>query len=123
WQVRSRVDGCLYAVKCTRRRFKGRADRQNMLREVYALAAVCDAQDTINIVRYHQAWIEDERLYIQTELCETSLEKQLESGERLEISGVYAFLRQTLLGLDILHQHNLVHLDIKVRRFLLCTVA
>lgn len=25
-----------------------------MLREVYALAAVCDAQDTINIVRYHQ---------------------------------------------------------------------
>ena len=48
------MDGCLYAVKCTRRKFKGRADRQNMLREVYALAAVCDAQDTINIVRYHQ---------------------------------------------------------------------
>lgn len=65
-----------------------------------------------------QAWIEDERLYIQTELCETSLEKQLESGHRLEISGVYAFLRQTLLGLDILHQHHLVHLDIKVGFFL-----
>lgn len=62
-----------------------------------------------------QAWIEEERLYIQTELCETSLEKQLESGHRLEISGVYAFLRQTLLGLEILHQHKLVHLDIKVR--------
>jgi len=61
-----------------------------------------------------QAWIEDERLYIQTELCETSLEKQLESGHRLEIEGVYAFLRQTLLGLEILHQHKLVHLDIKV---------
>lgn len=61
-----------------------------------------------------QAWIEDERLYIQTELCETSLEKQLESGHRLEIDGVYAFLRQTLLGLEILHQHKLVHLDIKV---------
>ena len=30
---------------------------------------------------------------------------------------MYAFLRQTLLGLDILHQHNLVHLDIKVRRY------
>ncbi|CAM9480020.1 unnamed protein product, partial [Ectocarpus fasciculatus] len=114
YKVRSRVDGCLYAVKCSRRRFKGETDRQNMLMEVYALAAVCDsAQETINIVRYHQAWIEDERLYIQTELCETSLEKQLESGHRLEISGVYAFLRQTLLGLEILHQHKLVHLDIK----------
>eukprot|EP00903_Cladosiphon_okamuranus_P017299 g15940.t1 len=114
YKVRSRVDGCLYAVKCSRRRFKGESDRQNMLMEVYALAAVCDsAQETINIVRYHQAWIEDERLYIQTELCETSLEKQLESGHRLEIEGVYAFLRQTLLGLEILHQHKLVHLDIK----------
>ncbi|CAM9389293.1 unnamed protein product [Ectocarpus sp. 12 AP-2014] len=114
YKVRSRVDGCLYAVKCSRRRFKGETDRQNMLMEVYALAAVCDsAQETINIVRYHQAWIEEERLYIQTELCETSLEKQLESGHRLEISGVYAFLRQTLLGLEILHQHKLVHLDIK----------
>ncbi|CAN0303696.1 unnamed protein product [Pylaiella littoralis] len=109
-----RVDGCLYAVKCSRRRFKGELDRQKMLMEVYALAAVCDsAQETINIVRYHQAWIEDERLYIQTELCETSLEKQLDSGHRLEIDGVYAFLRQTLLGLDTLHQHKLVHLDIK----------
>eukprot|EP00752_Nemacystus_decipiens_P007162 g6414.t1 len=113
-RVRSRVDGCLYAVKCSRRRFKGESDRQKMLMEVYALAAVCDsAQETLNIVRYHQAWIEDERLYIQTELCETSLEKQLESGHRLEIDGVYAFLRQTLLGLEILHQHKLVHLDIK----------
>lgn len=63
---------------------------------------------------FSQAWIEDERLYIQTELCETSLEKQLESGTRLDVTGVYAFLRQTLLGLEILHQHNLVHLDIKV---------
>lgn len=66
-----------------------------------------------------QAWIEDERLYIQTELCETSLEKQLESGHRLEIDGVYAFLRQTLLGLEILHQHKLVHLDIKVQYLLI----
>ena len=56
------MDGCLYAVKCTRRRFRGEADRQNMLREVYALAAVCDAQDTTNIVRYHQVIEEREDL-------------------------------------------------------------
>lgn len=31
-----------------------------MLMEVYALAAVCDsAQETINIVRYHQVYITD----------------------------------------------------------------
>lgn len=72
---------------------------------------MCDPRMTS---QHTQAWIEDERLYIQTELCETSLEKQLDSGHRLEIDGVYAFLRQTLLGLDTLHQHKLVHLDIKV---------
>ena len=52
------MDGCLYAVKCSRRRFKGESDRQKMLMEVYALAAVCDsAQETLNIVRYHQVWM------------------------------------------------------------------
>ena len=74
------------------------------------------ARPSVPCVRWtNQAWIEDERLYIQTELCETSLEKQLEKGMNMEISSVYAFLRQTLLGLSILHQHDMVHLDIKVR--------
>jgi serine/threonine protein kinase len=115
YRARSRVDGMEYAVKCTRRRFKGQADRARYLQEVKALAKVCnsDSEEVLHIVRYHQAWIEDERLYMQTELCETSLDKRLAGGFRMSYADLFDFLRQLLLALDVLHRNGLVHLDIK----------
>lgn len=115
YRARSRVDGMEYAVKCTRRRFKGQADRARYLQEVKALAKVCnsDSEEVLHIVRYHQAWIEDERLYMQTELCETSLDKRLAEGFRMSYVHLFDFLRQLLLALDVLHRNGLVHLDIK----------
>ena len=90
-KVRSRIDGCLYAVKSTHARPRARRrneappepsnaragavprpaaprpDAQGGL----ALAALSardeGAEGLRHIVRYYQAWIEDERLYIQTE--------------------------------------------------------
>ena len=64
YKVKSRVDGCLYAVKCSEACLK-KANRSDMLKEVYALASLTSKEHTHNIVRYHQAWIEDEHLYIQ----------------------------------------------------------
>ena len=144
YRVRSRVDGVEYAVKCTRHRFKGHAHRDRYLQEVKALAKVCnsDSEEVLHIVRYHQAWIEDERLYMQvrrgggvslegeeltihllpnqTELCETSLDKRLMVGLMLTYDEVFSFLRQMLLALDILHRNGLVHLDIKVSPRYMC---
>ncbi|CAM9417775.1 unnamed protein product [Chrysoparadoxa australica] len=113
YKVQRRLDGCVYAVKCNRRRFKGELDKQNALNEVFALAALSDEQDSRHIVRYHNAWIEDDRLYIQTELCDTSLEKQLANGLDLDFNGIYSFLRQMAQGLEILHNRSMVHLDLK----------
>ncbi|CAM9732894.1 unnamed protein product, partial [Phaeothamnion confervicola] len=42
YKVRSRLDGALYAVKCTRRCIKGARDRDVMLKEVHALAGLTD---------------------------------------------------------------------------------
>ncbi len=59
YQARSRVDGVEYAVKCTRRRFKGQADRDRYLQEVKGLAKVCasdSSEEVLHVVRYHQAW-------------------------------------------------------------------
>ena len=39
FKVKKRLDGCLYAVKRTDRAFRGRAERKQMLQEVFALAA------------------------------------------------------------------------------------
>mmetsp|Transcript_40756 Transcript_40756/g.85366 ORF Transcript_40756/g.85366 Transcript_40756/m.85366 type:complete len:782 (+) Transcript_40756:991-3336(+) len=58
---------------------------RRMLREVFALAALCQQDDfrTFHIVRYQQAWLEDDgTLYIQTELCSATLRDEL-SGKQV----------------------------------------
>lgn len=114
YKVQSRLDGVFYAVKSTRAQFKGQAHRDRMLAEVYALAALStiDHDGSKYIVRYYQAWIEDERLFIQTELCDGSLEKHISKG-RFAKKDIWTFLRQLLLALQLLHDRGLVHLDIK----------
>jgi len=117
YKVLSRLDGCFYAIKVANRVAKGIADRDRMLKEVYALAALSDRADTatFHIVRYHQAWMEEERLYIQTELCTTTLqaELQLAAPKQLPLATRYKCLREILLALTFIHNNQMVHLDIK----------
>ena len=82
---------------------------------MYALAALSDQADTatFHIVRYHQAWMEDERLYIQTELCVGTLADEIEHTGLLTEGRRYKMLREMLLALSFLHRNNMVHLDIK----------
>ncbi len=87
-----------------------------MLREVFALAALCNQSDlrTFHIVRYHQAWLEDDgNLYIQTELCKSTLRDEMDSGRRMEVSRQFKVLREVLLALQLVHEQGCVHLDIK----------
>ncbi|KAJ1449721.1 kinase-like domain-containing protein [Pelagophyceae sp. CCMP2097] len=117
-KVRCRIDGCLYAVKSTRARFKGSVHREQTLKEVFALAALssnaASGDGLKHVVRYYQAWIEDERLFIQTELCDASLETRLAANRGdWAPDQVFSFLRQLLLALELLHSKQLVHLDIK----------
>jgi len=87
---------------------------RRMLREVFALAALCQQDDfrTFHIVRYQQAWLEDDgTLYIQTELCSATLRDEM-SDEKKTID-VSKLLREVLLALELVHQQGMVHLDIK----------
>ena len=102
--------------------------------QVFALAALCQQDDfrTFHIVRYQQAWLEDDgTLYIQTELCSATLRDEMSGrfvattngtttagGGRTQTVVVDAFrhakiLREVLLGLELVHQRGMVHLDIK----------
>jgi serine/threonine protein kinase len=111
FKCRSRVDGWLYAVKQARRAFRSWADRQNTLKEVFALAALGSHP---HIVRYYSAWVEENHLYIQTEYCGGgSLADQLKKGRRFSEKELCKILRQVCLGLRHIHSKNLAHLDVK----------
>ena len=105
---------------------------RRMLREVFALAALCQQDDfrTFHIVRYQQAWLEDDgTLYIQTELCSATLRDEMSGGKKvssaerettssttgqtISVSRQLKLLREILLALELVHQQGMVHLDIK----------
>ena len=116
YKCQSRLDSRLYAVKVAKRRAKGRADLDRMLKEVYALAKLSDVADAtaFHIVRYHQAWMEEDKLHIVTELCTSTLQSEMESGIlHGNTKRLYKLLREMLLALQLIHRHGMVHLDIK----------
>lgn len=58
--------------------------------------------------------MEDDRLYIQTELCTGTLQDEItKHGGSLPEPRRYKLLRDTLLALEFIHRHNMVHIDIK----------
>lgn len=98
------------------------------LQQVFALAALCQQDDfrTFHIVRYQQAWLEDDgALYIQTELCTATLRDEMtgavlvddvsamHTSQRIDVFRQLKVLREVLLALELVHQRGMVHLDIK----------
>ncbi len=77
FKVLHRLDGCPYAVKRSRQHASREMKMQCMLNEVFALAALCSEEPSKHLLMYNSAWIEDDMLYIQTELCDITLEKWL----------------------------------------------
>lgn len=87
-----------------------------MLQEVYALVALIydpASAAAIHIVQYHQAWMEGNKLYVQTELCDGTLENDMVQGA-INKKRQYKLLREMLLALDLVHKSGMIHLDIKV---------
>ena len=119
YSARQKMDGIDYAVKKAKRRFHGEQDRDNMLIEIHAcskLSAGSEDAEVFSIVRYFGAWIEDEYVFLQMELCEISIEGLLSAGYHFNVPETFLVLRHVLLALKFLHQHAFVHLDVKVSK-------
>jgi serine/threonine protein kinase len=54
--------------------------------------------------------MEENRLYIQTELCTSTL--QTEMTRNFHIAKKWRLLREMLLALKFIHRNGMVHLDI-----------
>lgn len=134
YKCRNNWDRQCYAVKKIAPHGRGQTGRDRMLKEVRALAALCSRDDPAvfyHIVRYCQAWLQEGHLYIQMELCTSTLQAELEGlssvvsayDMELEIPAAqrkpmslerrYKLLRSMLLALEFIHKNNMCHLDIK----------
>lgn len=110
FKVRSVEDNSVYAVKRSRGRFRGEADKRRRLEEVNKHESLSKHP---NCVEFHKAWAEKGHLYIQTELCKMSLQEFAEKNHDIPESTVWDFLVDLLQGLRHLHNQNFLHLDIK----------
>lgn len=112
YKVKSRIDGQHYAIKKTSNAFTSNSDRLRKLQEVKSHQLLPPHP---NCVRYYDFWEEDGYLYIQTELCKTSLNEILEMSEdhKLPEQTVWNYLHDLLLAVKHLHDHDLLHMDIK----------
>lgn len=113
-RARNKLDGHVYAVKKTDRIGRG-SQRQSQLGEIFALAAVAvEHASCPHVVRYFSSWLEDERLHIQTELCECSLRDIMGRLDvELGVECVLHVLRDVATGLEVLHSRNIAHMDVK----------
>ncbi len=110
YKVRSKEDGQLYAVKIARATYKGRSDRAEKLEEVRKHQFLLPHS---NCVHFYQSWEESGRLYQQFELCDKSLMELCEEQHDLPETLIWDYLVDLLLAVEHLHDHGLIHMDIK----------
>ncbi|KAK5850820.1 hypothetical protein PBY51_001663 [Eleginops maclovinus] len=111
YKVKSYLDGHQYAVKRSAHRFRGNSERNRSMREAKNHERLCPHPHILDFVA---AWEECGRLYIQTELCSTSLLLHAENQPPgPDEPAAWAYLCDLLSALQHLHSLGFVHLDLK----------
>ncbi|KAG9267261.1 membrane-associated tyrosine- and threonine-specific cdc2-inhibitory kinase [Astyanax mexicanus] len=111
YKVKSLLDGRQYAVKRSVQRFRGEVERSRSIKEARNHERL---HPHPHILGFIAAWEEGGHLYIQTELCCTSLLLHTENqpsnpGEAC----AWYYLCDLLLALDHLHSQGFAHMDLK----------
>lgn len=120
FKVRSRDDGRYYAIKKSKQFFRSEQYRSGSLEEVRRHEQFSNHEHCVTL---YKAWEEDDRLFMQMELCQSSMEDYAcefaSKNRQVPESDVWSFLVDLLLALKGLHEQNLIHLDIKLDNILI----
>jgi membrane-associated tyrosine- and threonine-specific cdc2-inhibitory kinase len=110
----NRHDQKPYAIKRTKHPFRSLKQRERAIQEVRFVASL---KRHPHCVAYLQAWEQRGHFYIQMELCNGgSLQGYLDKLPEAELvpeDDVWRSLMQMTLGLKQIHDHQLLHLDLK----------
>lgn len=116
FKVRSREDGRLYAIKRSKKLYRGEVARQECINEVRQHEKFSDNEHCVTL---YKAWEQNDLLYMQLELCKSNLETFSLKNDNLSETRVWEILVDLLLALKELHDQNLIHLDIKLENVLI----
>ncbi|XP_067613632.1 membrane-associated tyrosine- and threonine-specific cdc2-inhibitory kinase-like [Eurosta solidaginis] len=116
FKVRSNEDGLMYAIKMSKELYRSEYYRQERLEEVRRYEQF---SGHANFVQFYRAWEQNDRLYMQMELCRESLDRYLVRRRHIPEEKIWNILLDLALALKSLHDRNLIHLDIKLDNVLI----
>lgn len=123
--VVNRETGAVSAVKRTKTPSTGPKDRLRRLEEIDILRQISTHKDkSPYIVSLFSAWEQEGHLYIETELCGRGnlaefLDAHGQVHEFLDEARVWKITTQIALGIQHLHDRNILHLDVCTSRAML----
>ncbi|CAG5112863.1 Oidioi.mRNA.OKI2018_I69.chr2.g7033.t1.cds [Oikopleura dioica] len=115
FEAEKKTDGKRVAIKKSHQVYLSVYQRKQMLQEVQAHEAI---PPHVNLLKFEQAWEEKGFLYIQTELCQCSLQHYMDEKPVDDVMA-WNLMCDILTGLAHIHDHQYIHLDIKADNILI----
>lgn len=116
------TDNLEYAMKEVKIKSMNQKEREEAVNEIRLLASVHHP----NVVQYHEAFVEDDKLCIVTEYCcegdlQSLIARQKSKNKYFDEEYIWTLFGQMLLGLQAVHNLGILHRDLKSANIFLDT--
>lgn len=121
YEARREIDGQRYAIKKVDTRKMSTKDRAEAVNEIRVLASIGGD----HVITFYEAFVDADVLYIVTEYAThgdlLGLLKNKRRAGQLPEALVWSYFIQMCIGLKTLHDHNILHRDLKAANIFMCS--